>query len=100
MQGYANLGTLFLLRHPKTDESLLWVVVENNSNDKTSTITVVGECEERGTKAKVDAKWLYEREPVGPIFPLAGEIVVENGIEYAKAIQEEKNEGKGIQKKK
>ena len=33
MQGYASLGTLYLLRHPKMNESLLWVVVENNSND-------------------------------------------------------------------
>lgn len=98
MQGYANLGTLYLLRHPKMNESLLWVVVENNSNDKTSTLTVVEECEEKGTKVKIDAKWLYEREPVGPIFPLAGEIVVENGIEYVKPILEEKSEHQGIQK--
>lgn len=90
MEGYASIGTLYLLRHPKVNKSLLWVVVENNSNDKTSTLTVVEECQEKGMKAKIDAKWLYEREPVGPIFPPAGEIVVENGIEYVKPISEEK----------
>lgn len=90
MKGYASIGTLYLLRHPKVNKSLLWVVVENNSNDKTSTLTVVEECQENGMKAKVDAKWLYEREPVGPIFPPSGEIVVENGIEYVKPISEEK----------
>ena len=90
MEGYASIGSLYLLRHPKVDKSLLWVVVENNSNDKTSTLTVVEECQEKGMKAKIDAKWLYEREPVGPIFPPAGEIVVENGIEYVKPISEEK----------
>ena len=88
MEGYASIGTLYLLRHPKTDEMLLWSVIENNSNDKSSTLTVVEECQEKGMKVKIDAKWLYEREPVGPIFPPAGEIVVEDGIEYIKKSEE------------
>ncbi len=47
-------------------------------------------CEEKGLRAKIDAKWLYEREPVGPILPPNGEIVVEDGIEYVKPISKER----------
>ena len=90
MKEYASIGTLYLLKHPKTDKSLLWAVIENNSNDKTSTLVVIEECKEKGMKAKIDAKWLYEREPVGPILPPNGEIVVEDGIEYVKPISKER----------
>lgn len=84
MKGYSHIGTLYLFRLPKGTKSLLWTVVENNSNDQTSTLEVVEKCPEQGTTVKVDAKWLYEREPVGPIFPSTGEIVIENGIEFIK----------------
>ncbi len=90
MQGYASIGTIYLLKHPKVGKSALWAVVENNSNEKTSTLEVVEECKEKGMKAKLDAKWLYEREPVGPILPPNGEIVVEDGIEYVKPISKER----------
>ena len=96
MEGYASIGTLYLLRHPKTDEMLLWSVIENNSNDKSSTLTVVEECQEKGMKVKIDAKWLYEREQVGTIFPPVGEIVVEDGIEYIKKPKEKTKSKKGI----
>lgn len=36
-------------------------------------------------KAKVNAKWLYEREPIGPILSTSGEIVIEKGIEFVKS---------------
>ena len=91
MEGYASIGTLYMLRHPKVHKRLLWVVVENNSNDKTSTLKVIEEGQEKGMKAKVDAEWLYEREPLGPFFEPDGEIVVENGIEYIKPIPKRNN---------
>ena len=97
MKGYAHIGTLYLLREPKGDKNLVWAVIENNSNDETSTLVVVEECPKNGMKAKVNAKWLYEREPIGPILPTSDEIVIENGIEFVKSkgldktIEEEKN---------
>ena len=87
MEGYARIGTLYLLRVPKGTKRLLWAVIENNSNDTTSTLEVVEECPEKGMRAKIDAKWLYEREILGPILPPLGDIVIENGIEFIKQIE-------------
>lgn len=61
MKGYAHIGTLYLLKEPKGDKNLVWAVIENNSNDETSTLVVVEECPKKGMKAKVNAKWLNER---------------------------------------
>ncbi len=88
MEGYAILGSIYLLREKPSDKDLVWLVIENNSNDKTSTLMVVEHCPEYGKKVKVDAKKLYDREPIGPILPLAGDIVVENGVEFAKPVEE------------
>ena len=85
MKGYAHIGTLYLLKEPKGDKNLVWAVIENNSNDETSTLVVVEECPKKGMKAKVNAKWLNEREPIGPILPTSDEIVIENGIEFVKS---------------
>ena len=92
MKGYASIGTIYLLKHPKVSRRVLWAVVENNSNDRTSTLEVIEECEEKGMKAKIEAKWLYECEPVSaPILQTNGEIVIENGIEYVRPISKEKS---------
>lgn len=88
MEGYAIIGALYYLREQYSDRSLLWAVIENNSNDNTSTLVVVEDCPENGKKVKVAAKWLYEREPIGPIFPPTGEVIIENGIEFIKPIEE------------
>lgn len=98
MQGYACIGTIYSLREQHSDKSLIWAVIENNLNDKTSTLLVVANCPENGKKVKVDAKWLYEREPIGLILPPAGEIVVENGIEFVRQI-EEKTQSKVLKPK-
>lgn len=95
MQGYASIGTIYSLRERYSDKSLIWIVIENNSNDKTSTLLVVEDCLENGKKVKVDANWLYEIAPIGPILPPIGEIVVENGIEFIKPV-EEKTQSKGL----
>jgi len=88
MDGYASIGAIYFLRERHSSKSLIWAVIENNSNDNTSTLLVVEDCPENGKKVKVDAKWLYEREPIGPIFPPVGEIVIENGIEFVRSIEE------------
>lgn len=88
MQGYASIGTIYSLREQHSDKSLIWAVIENNSNDNTSTLLVVEDCPENGKQVKVDAKWLYEREPIGPVFPPNGEIVIENGVEFVKPVEE------------
>lgn len=88
MREYASIGTIYSLQEQNASKSLLWVVIENNFTDKTSTLSVVEDCPERGKKVTVDAKWLYEREPIGPILPPAGEIVIENGIEFVRSVDE------------
>ena len=88
MEGFSHIGTLYSLREPKEDKSLLWAVIENNLNDKTSTLSVVEDCSENGKKVKVDAKWLNEIAPIGPILRPAGEIVIENGIEFIRQVDE------------
>lgn len=82
MKEYADIGALYLLRNPQGINNLLWAVIENNSNDKTSILMVIEEGQYRGMKATVDSKWLCGIESVGPILPPAGEIVVENGVEF------------------
>ena len=88
MKGYASIGTIYSLREQHSDKILIWAVIENNSNDNTSTLVVVEDCPEIGKRVKVDAKWLYEREPLGPIFPPAGEIIIKQGIEFIRTIKE------------
>lgn len=93
MKGYAHIGTLYLLKEPNENKNLVCSVIENNWNDKTSTLLVVGECSKKGMKAKVNAKWLYERESIGLILPPSGDIVIEGGREFIRPI-----ETKGYQK--
>lgn len=88
MQGFANIGTIYSLREKPSDKSRIWIVIENNSNDKTSTLLVIEECPEKGKKVVVDANWLYEREPIGPILLPSGEIVIKDGIEFVKPVEE------------
>lgn len=89
MEGYPSMGTIYSLREQYGAKRLIWAVIENNLNDKTSTLVVVEDCPENGKKAKVDAQWLCERSPIGPILPPDGEIVVENGIEFVRPVEEE-----------
>lgn len=99
MQGYAIIGSIYLLRESLSAERLVWMVVENNSNDKTTTLSLVEKSPECGKRIKVDAQWLCEREPIGPIFPVAGEIMIENGIEFIK-LTEEKAQSRLLKPKK
>lgn len=82
MKGYACIGALYLLREPKSNRNLLWSVIENNSNDETSTLVVVEEGSKKDMKTTVDAKWLYEKEPIGPILLPSEDIVIEDGREF------------------
>lgn len=82
MEGYARIGTLYFLKEPKGSKNLLWSVIENNSNEETTTLEVVEECPKKGMKVKVNARALYERNPIGPILPLSEDIVIENGREF------------------
>lgn len=88
MPNYASIGTLYYLQEQYGSPKLIWSVIENNFNEKTSTLMVVESCEEYGKKVKVDAKWLYDKTPIGPIIPQEGEIVIENGREFIRPIQE------------
>lgn len=68
MQGYAQIGSIYLLRENPIADRLVWMVIENNSNDKTTTLSVVEMGPECGKEIKVNAEWLYERDSIGPIF--------------------------------
>lgn len=87
MEGYAHIGTLYLLKEPNGNKNLVCSVIENNSNDKTSILLVVEDCAKKGMTAKVNAKWLYERESIGLILPPSGDIVIENGREFIRPIE-------------
>lgn len=91
MKGYATIGTIYSLREETSSKRLLWAVTENNGIDKTSTLTVIEDCPENGKTVTVDAKWLYSVEPLGPILPPNGEIVIENEREFIKPLEEEKS---------
>lgn len=82
MKGYASIGATYYLREESRSKGLIWSVIENNTIENTSTLIVVEDCPENGKKVAVDAKWLFGIEPIGPIMPPDGEIVVENGIEF------------------
>lgn len=86
MKGYPSIGSLYLLPNKECNKTLLWAVIENNSNNNQSTLSVIEECTEKGIKAKVDTKWLIEREPVGPILPASGNIVIEKGREFIRPV--------------
>lgn len=98
MKGYASIGTLYSLKEPKGDKYLLCSVIENNSNDETSTLVVVEEGSKKGMKLKVNAKLLLEKEPIGPILPTQDEVVIENGVEFIKS-QEKKGYAKVLKSK-
>ena len=98
MKGYASIGTLYSLKEPKGDNNLIYSVIENNSNDETTTLVVVENCSKKGTKVKVNAKALYERNPIGPILPVSDDVVIENGIEFIK-VQEKKGNTKVLKSK-
>lgn len=99
MEGYATIGAIYSFRPQHSDKNLMWAVIENNSNDNTSTLLVVEKCPENGRKVKVDAKWLYDQEPIGPILPPAGEIIIEDGKEFVRPV-EEKTQSKVLLSKK
>ena len=52
MKGYSRIGMLFILPSLVTKEHLVWVVIENNLNDQTSTLQVIEDCDEYGYKQK------------------------------------------------
>lgn len=87
MDGYAKIGTLYLLREPNGNKNLVWSVIENNSNNQTSVLMVVEDGPKKGMKAKIDAKWLYEREPIGPVLLPNCDVVIENGIEFIRPLE-------------
>lgn len=92
MKGYPQIGAIYSLIHNKIPKSLLWAVTENDSINKTSTVTVIEDCPEKGYTATVNAQWLYSREPVGPIMTPNGEIVIENGREFIKPLEKEEEQ--------
>lgn len=94
MIGYPRIGNLYLLPEQECSDKLLWVVIENNSNDKTSTLLVVEDCPKYGMSAKVDAEWLSKQEAIAPVLEPDTEIVVENGLEFIKGLDVEKGKTK------
>lgn len=86
MKGYPSIGSLYLLPNKECNKTLLWAVIENNSNNNQSTLSVIEQCPEKGTKARVDTKWILEREAIGPILPPSGDVVIEEGREFIKRV--------------
>ncbi len=78
MKGFASIGAIYYIRND------IGMVVENNSNDNTTILEIISDGPKYGEKIKADASVIYEAEPIGPVFPANGEIVIENGREFVK----------------
>lgn len=83
MQGFATIGALYILSIRGFEKST-WVVIENNSNENKTILENIEEGPNYGIKISVDAAKLNEREPLGPILNVNGEIVIEDGREFIK----------------
>lgn len=98
MDGFPKIGAMYLLREINANKVLVWSVIENNMNDNTSTLMVIEQCLEKGRKIKVDAKWLYEKAPIGPTLIPSGDIVIEDGKEFIR-VSETKVQSKVLKAK-
>ncbi len=82
MEGFATIGALYMLS--TNGERSVWAVIENNLNDNKTILVNVEVGPSNGKKISVDASKLNSREPIGPIFPINGETVIENGRQFIK----------------
>ncbi len=82
MKGFATIGALYMLNI--NGEINTWLVIENDLNNNKTILTDVQVGPNYGTKISVDAVKLNEKEPLGPILPVNGKIVIENGREFIK----------------
>lgn len=78
---FTTIGTLYLL--PIMDKDEIWVVIENDFNNKKTILENVYVGLHHGERKVVDANELSERKPLGSI-PINGTIVVENGRQFIK----------------
>ena len=85
MKGYPEIGTHYALISSTTQKLIYCMVIENNSNNKTTTLKVVSDNEYYGKTFTVNSQLLYEKEAllIAPI-EKDEEIVIKNGIEYIK----------------
>lgn len=82
MEGFATIGALYML-YINGKESV-YAVIENNLNDNKTILVNVEIGPSNGQKISVDASKLNSREPIGPILPINGETVIENGRQFIK----------------
>ena len=87
MQGYPSIGTTYSLRFNNIDKGLFCAVIKNDFNTGNTTLLIVEVCPEYGKKVTVNSKMLCERQPLGPVFQPAGEVVTENGMEYIRPVR-------------
>jgi len=85
MKDYPEIGTHYALIPSTIQEPVYCMVIENNSNDKTTTLKVVSDNKNYGMTFKVNSQSLYGTIPklIAPI-EKDEEIVIEKGIEYIK----------------
>ena len=85
MKDYPEIGTHYALIPSTIQEPVYCMVIENNSNNKTTTLKVVSDNEYYGKTFTVNSQLLYEKEAllIAPI-EKDEEIVIKNGIEYIK----------------
>ena len=88
MEGYPEIGTLYLLRHPYIDRWIFYAVVENNFNKNSTILEVVEKCPELGMRTIASSSWINSMTPVGITYDPNGKVVVEDGVEYIKPLDE------------
>lgn len=91
MNGFATIGTLYMLSIERYSERSIWAVIGNNFNNNTTILENVEVGPNQGTKIAVDATKLYEKEPLGLVLPTNGEIVTEDGKQFVKSAKQKIN---------
>ncbi len=79
---FPEIGTLYIFVS-EDRKRLLFAVIENNYNDYTTTLQVVGSGPDFGRTIQVSTSLVCKSEAIG-ILPLKRDVVLENGIEYIK----------------
>ena len=88
MEGYPEIGTIYLLMHPYKNRRAFYAVVENDFNKEASVLEVIEECPEIGMRTLVSALWINKMKPVGMVYDPNWEVAVEDGIQYLKPLDE------------
>ena len=59
MEGFPNIGSIYLLKAGDQNKGLLVTVIQNNINNNTTTLQIIGDCPSRSEKIVVHKYIVY-----------------------------------------